>query len=203
MALTLAAVYRAIDRRVAPIKRRGLLAVQRAVVSGVSEALKMRGLQIKLLDGEDDDGVEHFEPYGLTARPSNGAEAIVLSVGGSTAHPVAVVVSDRGGERPTDLLDGEVALYSKHGQSVILRTDGSISLVPKAGETVNHGSETPADAMALALKTETELNALRTWALAHVHPTAAVGSPSPPTVTVPPLATSSSGTTGSTVNKAD
>jgi phage baseplate assembly protein V len=88
------------------------LAVSRGKVRLVykGNAYKTQRLQVELLAGELSDVMEHFEPYGFTASPVLGAEALVHFLGGNRAHGIAGVVSD-GRSRPRTLAEGEVALY--------------------------------------------------------------------------------------------
>ena len=86
--------------------------VSRGVAKLVTEATKLRGVQVALLrGGETEADAEHFEAAGLTCSPLVGAEALVLHVGGDTDHPVVVVVTDRR-HRPLDLTPGEAVLYA-------------------------------------------------------------------------------------------
>ena len=106
-------------------KLHGLLA--RGVVLMTTATTKMQGLQLALLDDETSDGVEHFEPYGYTSRPHAGAEAIALHLGGDRAHCIAVVVADRR-YRLQGLQDGEVALYTDEGDSIVLKRGNRIAI---------------------------------------------------------------------------
>ncbi|WP_175804948.1 phage baseplate assembly protein V [Burkholderia ambifaria] len=92
----------------------------RGVVSLVNSASKMQTLQTRLMAGGVKDGVEHFEPYGFTSHPMDGAEAIVGFLGGDSSHGVALVVADRR-FRPLNLKPGEVAIFTNEGDSLILR----------------------------------------------------------------------------------
>ncbi|SED37398.1 phage baseplate assembly protein V [Pseudomonas anguilliseptica] len=92
--------------------RRGLAhIVTRAVVSLVNDAAKMQALQVSLLADEQLDNVEHWQPYGFTAHPLAGAEALVLAVGGHRAHSVVVSCADRR-YRLVGMQGGEVAIYT-------------------------------------------------------------------------------------------
>jgi phage gp45-like len=79
-------VVKAVQRLVAPLKRRVLLMVGRAVVERVYDDLKCQGLQVSLLNGEVRDKVEHFQPYGFTSHPPPGSEGVFLAVGGNRSH---------------------------------------------------------------------------------------------------------------------
>ncbi len=107
---------RALSGRIAMI-------ASRAIVRLVDDALKLQGVQLELLADESQDAVERFQNYGLTSRPRDGAEAIVLCIGGLRSHAVAIVVDDRR-YRLQNLAEGEVALYDDLGQVVHLTRDG-------------------------------------------------------------------------------
>lgn len=124
---------RALEKLLGPIKRRVLLMVGRGVVRLVNDSLAVQGVQLTLLQGEVRDGVEHFQPYGLAAHPHPGAEAVVVSVGGSRDHAVAVVVGDRR-YRLKALAEGEVALYDDEGSVVHLQRGGNVLV--KAGKSI-------------------------------------------------------------------
>lgn len=97
--------------------------VSRAVVRIVKDALKLQGIQVELLADEAQDDVERFQDYGLSGVPLDGAEAIVLCIGGLRSHAVVIAVDDRR-HRPTGLEPGEVTLYDDQGQRVHLKRDG-------------------------------------------------------------------------------
>ncbi|PZW65268.1 phage baseplate assembly protein V [Pseudomonas sp. URMO17WK12:I1] len=85
----------------------------RCAVALANARTKMQTLQVRLFAGEIKDGVEHFEPYGFTARPHEGAEGIALFLG-DRSHGVVVCVADRR-FRLKELEPGEVALYTDEG----------------------------------------------------------------------------------------
>lgn len=112
------------DRRLAEILRplvsRLRAMVTRGTVAAADEARKLRHLQIKGRDGDDD--AEHFEPYGFTSRAKPGAEVLVVNVGGDGSHPVVIVAADRR-YRVTGLESGEVCLHDDQGQRITLYRD--------------------------------------------------------------------------------
>ena len=113
----------------------------RGVVALGNSASKLQSLQLRLLAGEVKDNVEHLEPYGFTACPLAGSEALAGFIGGDRSHGVVIVVADRR-FRLQGLEPGEVALYTdegdkfhfKRGRVIDLET---VTLNVKASDSVN------------------------------------------------------------------
>jgi phage baseplate assembly protein V len=116
-----------LSRLFEPIMRRISALFVRGVVTRVDDGAKLQLLQCTGLAREQLDRVERFQPYGLSAHPEAGAEVLLACVGGNREHAIAIAVDDRR-HRPTGLAAGEVTLYSKHGQSVLLKADGSVEV---------------------------------------------------------------------------
>lgn len=111
---------RSMMRHLAPLQRglRNLLA--RAVVTGIDAAGKMQLLQVQLLADEVKGGVEHLEPYGYTSHAKPGAEALAVFLDGDRSHGLVIMVGDRR-YRLKGLAQGEVALYTDEGDTLILK----------------------------------------------------------------------------------
>lgn len=92
----------------------------RAVVRGLNTASKCQMLQIEMAGGEGKSDIEHLEPYGFTAAPHQGAEAVSVYFDGDRSHGVVLVVSDRR-YRIRGLKAGEVAVYTDEGDSIIMK----------------------------------------------------------------------------------
>ena len=118
-------IERLIARMLAPLARAvsGMLVTGTVVLS--NSDTKLQTLQIKILAGDGADGIEHFEAYGLTARPKAGAEHVTLFFGGDRSHGVTIMVADRR-YRLKGLAEGEVALYDDLGQKVHLTRSGMV-----------------------------------------------------------------------------
>jgi phage baseplate assembly protein V len=99
----------------------------RAVVRGVNSAAKCQTVDVALVAGDPKSSVEHLEPYGFTAAAHPGAEAIALFLSGDRSHGVVITVADRR-YRLTGLKDGEVALYSDEGDSIVLRRGNRVEV---------------------------------------------------------------------------
>lgn len=105
----------------------------RAVVRGLNTATKCQMLQVEMAGGEGKSDIEHMEPYGFTAAPLMGAEAVAAYFDGDRSHGVVLVVADRR-FRIRGLQSGEVAVYDDQGQSVTLTRAGII--VDGAGKPI-------------------------------------------------------------------
>ncbi len=109
-----------LERMLGPLQRRVMLMVGRAVLAAVNDTTKLQGLQINLLADETRDDVERFQNYGFTSHPHPGAEAIAVSVMGTRDHMVVIAVDDRR-YRLKGLAEGEVAMYSDEGDSIVFK----------------------------------------------------------------------------------
>lgn len=98
-------------RLLAPMRRRIQLMVSRGTVTRVDDGTKTQRVQLTALAGETLENVEHLQPFGLSSVPFPGAEGIVVCVGGSRDHPLALVVDDKR-TRPTGEDSGTVRIYS-------------------------------------------------------------------------------------------
>lgn len=140
-------------RFMAPLTSRVRLMVARGVVKLVDDARKMQSLQVSVQADVVRDKVERFQEYGFTSVPLKDAEAILLAVGGNTAHLVCVAVDDRRYRPTTGLAPGDVALY---------RLDEGVLVKLKAGQNVELGPE-PTDYVAMGTPTDAKIEALATY----------------------------------------
>lgn len=127
---------RALQRLLNPIRQRIKFMLARGILKLSDSSDDMQSLQITLLNEEVLADVEHFEPYGFTANPQDGAEVLALSLAGNRSNTVVVCVADRQ-YRLTGLAKGEVALYTDEGDSIILRRNNNIEINAATQVTVN------------------------------------------------------------------
>jgi phage baseplate assembly protein V len=152
-------------------------AVARAVSGDVDTSGGLPKATFAMRADEERGGVEVLEQYGFTSAPPAGAEGVALAVGGDGSHHVVLGLGNRS-LRLTGLASGEVALYSEHGQQVVLKASGDIVVVPDTGGNVYLGQDGATKKVALV----DEVNDLRSAFNGHTHPTAPVGPVSTPTV---------------------
>lgn len=92
----------------------------RVVTGTVDSSTKVQLLQLNGLAGEQLDGAEYFQHYGLTTSPPPGSMGIAVPLNGNTSHTV-VVATEHGAYRLTELKSGEVALYTDEGTKIVLK----------------------------------------------------------------------------------
>ncbi len=108
-----------IDKRI----RRHLSGIRQAfrgVLTLVKAAGAVQLVQLDGLAGEQLQDAELFQDYGYTSNPPAGTMAIVLPIGGRTAHGI-VVATEHGSYRLKNLQSGEVAIYTDEGDSIVLK----------------------------------------------------------------------------------
>jgi phage baseplate assembly protein V len=112
-------MIREIDARI----RRHLSGIRQAfrgVLTLVKAAGAVQLVQADGLAGESLQDNELFQHYGYTSNPPAGTMAIVLPIGGKTAHGI-IVATEHGSYRLKNLASGEVAIYTDEGDSIILK----------------------------------------------------------------------------------
>ena len=125
-------MIRTVRKIMEDLERRVLLMIGRAVLRRVNDSTPLQTVQVEALPGEIIDGAERFQMYGITSHPREGADALVLAVGGIRQHPV-VLVDDRR-HRPKDLAEGEVVLYTDEDDHHVILKRGKITEM-KCGTT--------------------------------------------------------------------
>lgn len=112
-------MIREMDKRI----RRALGGI-RLTFRGVLKLVKSRGavqlVQLDGLAGELLQDAELFQHYGYTSNPPPGTMAIVLPIGGKTAHGI-VIATEHGSYRLKNLASGEVAISTDEGDSIVLK----------------------------------------------------------------------------------
>lgn len=85
---------------------------------------KPQQVQLAGNSGTVRDKVHHAQPYGLSARPTKGAEAVVVNLGGDVAQSICILIADR--RYVLELEEGEAALHDDQGQKVHLTRSGIV-----------------------------------------------------------------------------
>lgn len=111
----------------APIQRRVMLMIGRAVVRAVNDTPDIQELQVSLLTDELRGAIQYFQQFGHCGRPLPGAQAAVVFPGGDRSHGIAVAVDD-GRYRP-HLSPGESCLYNSEGVVIKLLADKTVAII--------------------------------------------------------------------------
>lgn len=151
--------------------------VRRLAVAVTSRVLwQLTG--VRSLDGTTETiAAEVFPGVGFFARPrtSGGApEAILVNVGGATAPAVVATRDEKTRAEVAPLAADESAMFNSEA-IVHVKANGEIHARSAGGSAV-------------ALATKADIDALRTWAAAHLHNDPSSGVTSTPTVAPPTAA---------------
>ena len=128
--------------------RRMIRGIIESVVEGAIKRIAARGLA-----GETFSNREFFQHYGLTSRPLEGAECILIREGN---HVVVVASDDR--RYRISLEDGEVALYDDQGQKVHMKRDGLMDIVCTGTLTANVTDEIVANCSLVTVNASTKVS---------------------------------------------
>lgn len=103
----------------------GIRLAFRGVLTLVKAAGAVQLVQLDGLSGEQLQDAELFQHYGYTSNPPAGTMAIVLPIGGKTAHGI-IVATEHTTFRKRNLAPGEAAIYDDLGQCVYLTRAGIV-----------------------------------------------------------------------------
>ena len=125
-------------------------AVTRGIVSSSNDEKATQTLQADLRFDEASSDIEHFQPFGLSFRPTSNSEVIVLATGASQDNLVAILATDRSA-RPKGIKEGEGGLYTPSGWKVFLNEDHEVCIADQA----------PVDWVARADRVDAEIKTIR------------------------------------------
>ncbi len=127
-----------IDKRIERALGRIRLAF-RGVINLVNAAAHVQFVQGEGFASEKLRDNELFQHYGFTSHPLPGTMAVVLPIGGKTAHGI-VIATEHATYRLKGLESGEVALYTDEdgngGHRIVLKRGREIELVAGASSIV-------------------------------------------------------------------
>lgn len=123
-----------LEKFIAPLKRRVLQTVARALIKTIADDKGLQKLQVELLADEVHSNVDRVQEYGFTSAPLPGAEGVFVAVGGSREHGVIIAIDDRR-YRLKNLAPGEVALYTDEGDKIHFKRGKKIEI--NSGAEIN------------------------------------------------------------------
>ncbi|NRA02910.1 MAG: phage baseplate assembly protein [Myxococcales bacterium] len=123
-----------VAKATAPIKTRVNNMLVRTVVAAINDDTGFQQVTTSALAGELPDQVEHMQPGGLSHVALPTAEGLMVCIGGSRSHAIALMLANRS-MRPKGLLPGETAIWTAGpsplgGLKILCKADGSIEVTP-------------------------------------------------------------------------
>ncbi|ABO54300.1 TPA: phage baseplate assembly protein [Burkholderia vietnamiensis] len=122
-------MMREVEKRVSRMLA-GVRQAFRGVISGVNTDGPVVMVRGEGLAGESGVDEELFQHYGYTSAPPAGTMKIVVPIGGKTSHSI-VVATEHAQYRVKALKDGEVAIYTDEGDSIVLSRGRVINIKTK------------------------------------------------------------------------
>lgn len=118
--------------------------------------------------------------YGFCSEPPSDGTcvAVAVAVGGGASNRVAIAEYST---NTPEIEEGEVILWTKFGQRVLLNKDGDVVVVPATGRKVLLGSATGTDPVVLKSELNSVLSTVKMWLNSHTHPTPSGASSAPST----------------------
>jgi phage baseplate assembly protein V len=107
-------------RLISPVTRRISSMIGRAVLKAIVNTEEIQTLTVSVLSNETIEGTERYQEYGFDSVPLAEAEALPIFVNGNRNLGLVICVRDKR-YRPTDLLSGEVALYTSEDKTTPFR----------------------------------------------------------------------------------
>lgn len=112
------------------MRRRVMNMTARGVIAESDDEPGVQNVQISLLHEEAKVAVERLQNYGFSGHAPRDSEVIVVFMGGGRDHGV-IIGTDSRNARLTGLAEGEVAVYTDEGDSIILKRDNTIEFTTK------------------------------------------------------------------------
>ncbi|WP_018701394.1 phage baseplate assembly protein [Amorphus coralli] len=131
-------------------KLRGMM--RRCTIRSVRDDGEMQTCSVEVAAGVWRDEVEVIMPYGFAAHvPPDGALGIVLTIGGDEGDLIVLPIANPS-NRMGGLQEGEVGLYNKHGDKLVLTAGGDLDIKTGASVTVTSPAGVSVEGDALSLK---------------------------------------------------
>jgi phage baseplate assembly protein V len=116
-------------------------AIGRGRVTTANDGGTVQFVQVQVNSLETIDNVPRLAEFGLTSVPPDGADIVMVNLGGGRNNAVVIATGDQK-SRPTALKVGETMIYSQDGKSVYLTASGGIVIEAKGQPvTINDASD--------------------------------------------------------------
>lgn len=114
--------------------------IRRGTISSASTSffLKVQGFANEFFEN-----VELWQQFGFASVPPDGGEVAIVKPANDGDNAIAIATSDRG-HRPSDLAQGESAMYSQSSDqaTVKVRSSGAVQIDPGGSEFCEIGGDT-------------------------------------------------------------
>jgi phage baseplate assembly protein V len=110
-----------------PLAQRVRLMASRGRITAVDDSGGVQRVQVSLLSGERISDVQLVQLFGTSGHAPVGSTCVVLCMGGSRTHPVAIAV-DHPASRIRDLEAGEWVAYNAEGDFLRIKLGGEIHI---------------------------------------------------------------------------
>ncbi len=125
-------LLQALEKLIKPLRSRFSTLIQRGIIHQADK----NTLQVSFAEGDTQESIRKYEPFGFTSQPPEQSEALVLFPSGFRS--VGFSVATRGPEPiPTGLERGESAQYNNEGSFIALRQGGKFELKNKDAELIS------------------------------------------------------------------
>ena len=113
--------------------------IGRAILTAINNSGKVQRIQVKGIYGEILTDIDRIQEYGLETYPevSGDTEVILICPDGNREQAIAIKIGTRA-YRPSTLNKGEVQLYSKFGNKILLDKDGKLMFNGSGKKFVTH-----------------------------------------------------------------
>lgn len=167
-----------LKRWINPLRVRVSNITGKGIVTKSSDSQGLQTLQIKMAKDETRDNVPRLQNYGLTSFPDEGSQIVAIFPDGNREGGVVIALDDY--RYRVTLNKGEVSLYSKFGNKIVMKSDGSIEATPASGKSfkVNGNLEATGDISTLTGDVKAGVTSLKL----HTHTSAVSGSPTSPPI---------------------
>lgn len=112
-----------------PLYQRIMLSIARAVIDEIKTGDKFQAGKVGLFSDEVREEIDQMQEYGFCSRAKNGADAIVVFVGGNRDNGVIIATEDS--RYRVTLEEGEVAIYTDEGDYIHFKRNNEIAVSTK------------------------------------------------------------------------
>jgi phage baseplate assembly protein V len=128
-----------IKRCLKPVQIKIAMLIGRCVLLATNDTKGIQTIKAQVMAGEVMEDVERFQNYGMTSHVPSNSEGVILFPLGNREHGICVALDNRN-VRLKQLEQGEVALYTDEGDTIILKRGNKIEI--NGGEEVSVNTKT-------------------------------------------------------------